>query len=78
MVKSSVAPKLQLVNDYKYPFFRFVVSLGVISDIVYNEKKKAYQKLSKENNPKNCIQTDWSNGLNILSFLRMSVGMDDI
>jgi hypothetical protein len=52
-------PKLQLVNDYQYPFFRFVVSLGVISDLAYNEKKKAYQKLSKESNSRNCIQTEW-------------------
>ena len=55
----AVNSKLHLVNDYKYPFFRFVVSLGVISDLEFNSKNNEYRQLSKTGNQKNCLQTEW-------------------
>ena len=55
----AVNPKLHLVNDYKYPFFRFVVSLGVISDMEFNSKHNEYRQLGKVGGQKNYIQAGW-------------------
>lgn len=38
----AIWPPIQLDNAYNYPWCRFVVSLGVISDVVYDEKEQAY------------------------------------
>ncbi len=74
----AVDPKLHLINDYKYPFFRFVVSLCVVSDLEYNEKYKTYRKLSTGNSPKNCIQSGWHSTNGTCASQPLAIAVDKI
>ncbi len=33
-----LTPKINIINPGKHPIFRFIVSLGVVSDVMYNDK----------------------------------------
>ena len=55
-------PNIQLDNTYKHPLCRFVVSFGLVSDVMYNENLKIYQPIKEYPQTHGvCKQTEWRN-----------------
>ena len=55
-------PQIHVNNLYNYPLCRFIVSFGIVSDMVYNEKVKLFQPINQ--NPHNATMvsySDWKN-----------------
>ncbi|MEI7597372.1 MAG: hypothetical protein WCK02_16610 [Bacteroidota bacterium] len=57
---SSIWPTIHLSNVRKYPMFRFIACLGIVSDFQYNENLEAYQPVNIENSSKYCtLNSEW-------------------
>lgn len=54
-----IIPAIHLANPMKQPFYRLVVKLGCISDIVYDEARKMYRPAAEVNGKSRILQTEW-------------------
>jgi hypothetical protein len=65
-------PFISIADSASFPYFRFIIVLGVISDILYDEADDAYKSMDEANHEQSkCISTDWY--MSNLPFLPLSI-----
>jgi hypothetical protein len=55
-----IIPGIHLSNPLKQPFYRLVFVLGVVADIVFDERRNAYCPVADVVNDRCVVQTEWS------------------
>lgn len=53
-------PGINLYNPYRQPLYRFILMLGVVTDIVYDESRKLYQPLAAVMPGPAIVRTVWA------------------
>jgi hypothetical protein len=54
-----IIPAIHLANPMKQPYYRMVVTVGCIADIVYDETRKMYRPAAEVNGKSRILQTEW-------------------
>ena len=69
---------INLLNIQKLPFFRLLIAIGTISDIIYNPDKKEYLALvSGVHGHSRTLTGDWNSTKTILPEQTMTIQMDE-
>jgi hypothetical protein len=64
----AIWPSIQLDNGYNHPWCRFVVSLGLVSDIVYGSDNGCYVSAHEKNACQSIVQnTEWKSTKDVLA-----------
>ena len=69
---------INLLNIQKLPFFRLVIAIGTVSDLIYNPDKDAYFPLVSEvHGHSSTLTGDWNSAKTILPEQTMTVQMEE-
>ncbi len=74
----SILPNIQLENAYKHPMCRFIVSFGIVSDVMYNENLKQFRAVNENRAYCNTFkQSEWRNTKQQIDACEISLALDE-
>jgi hypothetical protein len=73
----SLDPQLHLQNKGQRPYFRFIVSLGIVSDMVYSGDYAIYRPLNPNAHAYSCsAETSWFSALSVFEGAQVKLAID--